>query len=480
MQTAQRSRPTSYRFEGLPSLTHEEVLLWNWYCHVGPSQVEWTSWLAEICGRLFERPAGQQLQLVQTHLVDTQFGEKVLSFGSKQELVIGRADDNDVVLSAQAIASQHARLAWKDGQLHLQDLAGRLGTYLWDEKIQPNETRRLKNGDQFTVFPYRFRVVLEQCWSPETDVALSECRVQPVSRAGFFQASPAGWIVFVINAHPGQERALLEVSPSFLSKLQQGMLGPLGLEQPAIRVPSDDALLGFTVLAVLEHLNRRLKFPVQFSLGKGTRSSLADATRGIFLSFAVGVGGLTGHFRIFLPMEFLSQCKPDRGGESGQDYPAGLGWSFPVSAGFVDLSPEEMAQIGLGDVLVVQQAPAVLFPADFSRGWRLVEEGSNFARFRVDKYFERSIPVEAGSEPAAAASKPNLATLPLRVHVVLGEKEFTLEEVTSLSPGTIIELEAGKSDPVRLMVNGRILGDGELVDVDGKLAVRVLRWRSSG
>ena len=87
--------------------------------------------------------------------------------------------------------------------------------------------------------------------------------------------------------------------------------------------------------------------------------------------------------------------------------------------------------------------------------------------------------MEAGSEPTAAASKPDLAALPLRVHVVLGEKEFTLAEVQSLSPGTIVELEAGKSDPVRLMVNGRILGDGELVEVEGKLAVRVLRWRSA-
>ena len=479
MQAAQRSHLTSYRFEDLPSLTHEEVLLWNWYCRAGPSRMEWASWLAEIFGHLLERPAGQQLQLVQTHLVDAHLGEKVLSFGSKQELSIGRGADNDVVLSAQSIASQHARLTLKDGQLYLEDLGGKLGTYLGDERIQPKATHRLRNGDQFTVFPYRFRVVLEQCWSPETDVAIGECSVQALSRAGFFQTSPAGWIVFVINAHPSNERALLEASPSFLSKLQQRMLGPLGLEEAAIRVPSDDALLGFTVLAILEHLNRRLKFPVQFSLGKGTQSALADATRGMLLSFAVEIGGLTGHFRIFLPMEFLSNCKPDRPSESRSDYPAGLCWSFPVSAGFVDLSPEEMSQLGLGDVLLVQPAPAALFPRDFSKGWGLATDGSNFTRFTVDKYFQRSVPMGTGPEPATAVSKPDIAALPLQVHVILGEKEFTLAEVQSLSPGTIVELETGKSDPVRLMVNGKILGDGELVDVEGRLAVRVLRWRGA-
>jgi len=29
------------------------------------------------------------------------------------------------------------------------------------------------------------------------------------------------------------------------------------------------------------------------------------------------------------------------------------------------------------------------------------------------------------------------------------------------------------------MVNGKILGEGELVDVEGKLAVKVLGWKNS-
>ena len=48
------------------------------------------SWVGEIFGHLLERPAGQQLQLVQSHLVDAHAAEKTLSFGSKQELFLGR------------------------------------------------------------------------------------------------------------------------------------------------------------------------------------------------------------------------------------------------------------------------------------------------------------------------------------------------------------------------------------------------------
>jgi flagellar motor switch/type III secretory pathway protein FliN len=42
-----------------------------------------------------------------------------------------------------------------------------------------------------------------------------------------------------------------------------------------------------------------------------------------------------------------------------------------------------------------------------------------------------------------------------------------------------VELDGGRTDPVRLMVNGKILGEGELVEIEGSLGVKVLRWRSS-
>src|SRR5581483_19421 len=479
MQPAPRSRATLYRFENLPGLTRQEVALWNWYISVGPGKPEWRSWLADLFAHLVERPAGQQLQLVQTHLVEAEFGEKVLSFGSKQELFIGRSPENEIVLPAKAIASRHAHVLLKDNRLYLEDLGGRLGTYLWDRRIEPNAPELLRNGDQFSVFPYKFRVILEQSWTPETDVDLTDCRAVPLSRAEFLAMSPAGRRIFVVNPHPSGDRALLEVNSAFLAELQQRLLAPLGVNTAAGTVPSDDAFAGFIMLALLERLNRGLKFPVQFSFGRGKAHKLVDATRGMSLSCAVRVGDLTGHFRVFLPLEFLAKYKTDSDTSSKDNYPAGLCWNFPVSVGFVDLSPDEMAQVGPGDILVTENSGALLFPNDFATGWGLVEESSNSAAYRVDNYFERSMSVETGGETTSASSRPNIGALPLRLHVVVGEKEFTLAEIQSFSPGTIVELETMKSDPVRLMVNGKILGEGELVDVEGKLAVKVLGWRST-
>jgi flagellar motor switch/type III secretory pathway protein FliN len=475
MQSALRSRTKPY-WETLPSFTRKEVVLWNWFCNLASAEPDWQTWLGKVLGGLVERPAGLQLSLVQTHQVDARFGEKVLEFGAKQELFIGRDADNDVVLSANAIAKRHTRIVIKEEVPYLEDLGSRLGTYLGDKKVAPNDLRALRHGDQFTVFPYRFRVVLAQSWAPETDVRLSRLSVQSMNRAEFFQQSPVAWRVFVILAHPGGDPALLEASPSFLTRLQKRMLGPLGLDGSQGPVPSDDALLGFTMLAALDHLNQGLKFPFQFSLGRGTRSALADSTRGLLLSFTVGVGEITGDVRIFLSLDLLTRAKGGSEWKTGAGFPPGLAWRLPIAAGHVDLSQDELAQVGPGDVLLVQPRGSLLLPGCVGE-WAFLQEESNSTRFRIDKYLERGAFVDS-SELSISSSRPNLESLPLRLYVVVGDREFTLAEIQALSPGAILEFEATKSDPVRLMVNGKIVGDGEMVEIDGKLGVKIVRWSS--
>jgi flagellar motor switch/type III secretory pathway protein FliN len=466
----------AYRFEDLASFTKEEARLWNWFCRVGPAREEWSLWVADILGHLVQYPDGIQLRLIQSHTLDANFGEKNLSFGAKSELLIGRDAENDVVLPAKAISKRHARVTVVDNHAYLEDLGGRLGTQLWDKRLEAQEPHMLIDGDQFSIFPYRFRVVLERAWRPEKAVRLDKCHIQLLQRREFLGGSPLGWKLLVLNAHPSGETVLLGVDPFFLAELRKRLLAPLGLSGADAGVPSDGAMSGFILLALLERLNRRLKFPTQFSLSRGESKSSTNPSRGVVASAAVAVGGLSSQFRVFFPLDLLEKCMPEGGG-SETLYPDGLSWAFPVSSAFVELAPEVIEQVGPGDILVTESRTEILFPNDFDRGWGASEDPSNKASFRIDKYFERSAEVEAVEGTEATAATPDLATLPVRLHVIVGQKEFTAAEIGCLTPGTIVELHAEKSDPVRLMVNGKILGEGELVEVDGKMAVKVLGWR---
>jgi len=465
-----------FPYDNLPSFTRKEILLWNWFCRVAPSGKDWRSWVTDIFRHLLERPDGYQVRLIQTHLVDVQFGEKTLEFGAKQEISLGRQKEADVVLSAPAIASKHARLFAEDGHFYLEDQGGQLGTYLWDKKVPARERQLVRSGDQFTVFPYRFRLALEPRWAPETNVTVGASSIRLQSRGEYYAQSQPGMASFILDTHPSGERALVEVSPAFLEGLRQRILDPLGLRAVEHSVPSDETFLSFILFAILERINQKLKFPVRFSFVRGSRNVGLPSTRGLQLNFVIRVENLSGDFSIFLPFGLLSSdeiAMPESDVEGlGQ-----LCWTFPITAGYVDLTVDEMAQIGLGDIVVAQAFPGILFPRDFGRGWSMTADGSNFVRFKIDKYIEGGSSLPEGTDATASTGKAPIGTLPVRLHVVLAEKEFTLAEVQSFSPGAVIELDANKQEPVRLMVNGRILGEGELVEVEGNLAVRVLSWR---
>jgi type III secretion system YscQ/HrcQ family protein len=477
-QSALQARTVPYRFEGIPSWTREHVRIWNWYCRALPENPQWSAWLGEILGRLLERPDGVELKLTQTHMVETGAAEQTLTFGSKNEIALGRGSENDVVMPAKAISNRHAKIALGESKATLEDLGGKLGTYLWDKRLEANAPHLLQDGDQFSIFPYRFRVSVERRWAPASAVSLAGWRSQECRQGDFVASMPAGWRQFVLNSSPEGERLLLDLSADFQRALVDRLLQPLGMEKPRQSVPSDDAVVGFVLLAMLERVNRTIKFPTQFSFSRSVANTASDGIRGVALSAALRFGGLTGQFRIFLPLPFLERnlqedlAEPER-------FPNGLCWRFPVSVAYVDLSPDEIAQIGRGDILVTERALQALFPNDFARGWVLNEEAGNLGRYQFDKYFERGSSLETTGEVSEDGVKPDLGSLPLRLHVIVGEKEFTLAQIQSLVPGTILELESLKSDPVRLMVNGKVLGEGELVEVEGKLAVKVLGWRNT-
>ncbi len=88
-------------------------------------------------------------------------------------------------------------------------------------------------------------------------------------------------------------------------------------------------------------------------------------------------------------------------------------------------------------------------------------------------------PRETGSEPMAGGdAEPEFETVPvghLEVKLVfqVGSTEMTLDEFRTLKPGFCFELDQSVEQPVEIRANGKTVGAGTLLNVNGRIGVRV-------
>lgn len=59
--------------------------------------------------------------------------------------------------------------------------------------------------------------------------------------------------------------------------------------------------------------------------------------------------------------------------------------------------------------------------------------------------------------------------------VVMGRKSFTVKDLLELRIGQVMDLERAPTEPVDLVAGGKVIAKGELVEVDGRLGIRVLK-----
>jgi type III secretion system YscQ/HrcQ family protein len=79
-----------------------------------------------------------------------------------------------------------------------------------------------------------------------------------------------------------------------------------------------------------------------------------------------------------------------------------------------------------------------------------------------------------GYDEPLAESAGMLHDVAVAMAVELGRVSVSAADVMSLRPGQVIELNRAPGDPVDLVVDGKRLGKGELVEIEGELGVRIL------
>lgn len=67
------------------------------------------------------------------------------------------------------------------------------------------------------------------------------------------------------------------------------------------------------------------------------------------------------------------------------------------------------------------------------------------------------------------------AEIPVVVSAVIGQTRTTVKEILEFRPGFVIDLHRAPGETVDVMAGGKLIARGELVEMDGKLGVRILK-----
>ena len=156
------------------------------------------------------------------------------------------------------------------------------------------------------------------------------------------------------------------------------------------------------------------------------------------------------------------------------------GWdALPVrlrlTVGWVDLSASALRAIARRDVVLLDEC---LLSQDnrlvLQLGPRLgVLCGLEACALQV---LEGVQEIMADVDDTLAATSGLMDDVPVRLTFDLGEREISLGDLRTLQPGYLFNLGRDPRSTVTIRANGRLIGDGELVDIEGRVGVSVLQF----
>ena len=327
--------------------------------------------------------------------------------------------------------------------------------------------------------------------------------------------SPRAYVRVAVE--PWDARAVLVVESAFASSVVDLMLGGEGsADAPRALSTAERAVFEFLCAQLLAALNEEAGEPL-FRLEALTEDAGAAAgTRAVVTKVRARLGRAAGVVRLVYGGEVLAALDELRSpllaragegvGRLARYRPFCAGANVSLLVGETEVDPAGLAGLEPGDVVLVERVFGGWGPgeargtlrarvgagdnvlvsgaagrADGAEGsgdgaLRLIVEEVSASEARGAEAGGR-LRMEDESELVAGSDEEAglLDNLLLTVRVELPARRISLEELTRLRAGQILELDCRATDPVELVADGRRVATGELVDIEGRLGVRVTR-----
>ena len=291
----------------------------------------------------------------------------------------------------------------------------------------------------------------------------------------------------------GNARGRLSLAQPFAARLVDAALGGRGVFSAARALgPAERGVLVALLAPLLDAIGWSI------DLAPAPESSVGSSGHAI----AVNVEGPFGAGVLWLDLPATRDAvAPPAGAASGVlwERASGLPIEARLEIATTHLPAAELARLDLGDALVFDGVAFGAFAPEADWSARLTM-GAHAAPLRIDPQgalvltgdFQltdaadgRKVGVvkegKEGKEEAMDVTGPTqmataaLAAAPIEIVAELARITLRGEEVLGLAPGVVLTVTADRSRAVLLRAGGEIWAEGELVNVDGELGVRVTR-----
>ena len=266
----------------------------------------------------------------------------------------------------------------------------------------------------------------------------------------------------------GRAPARLRLSAAALEQWVLPLALPFDVQQlPALQ---RSLLLELAVLDLIETLEPLLGHPVQL-LDAADGQAVFAMQVALELSFgsqpAMSAQLELSEGAAVLVAQLLAQYAP-----IAPDPLPALRQTLAVVAGRQWLSLGELRSLRPGDVLMLEQGPGLLLDLDGRLQARCQYQGEVL---RLQEALKAPFlePENTMTDVDAATA---LDDLPLKLVCQVGSLELTLAQLRELGAGSLLQLNTPGVDSVDLMVNGRRVGQGQLVKIGDGLGVRLLSF----
>lgn len=91
-----------------------------------------------------------------------------------------------------------------------------------------------------------------------------------------------------------------------------------------------------------------------------------------------------------------------------------------------------------------------------------------------------SVASESNVRPGGSPAAPLLMGVKLPIRILMGRTQLPLRDIARLGGGSVVELNCSPDDPVDIIVNDRLIAQGEIVVVAGNYGVRITRIATAG